>query len=277
MTYKTILVHVDASDAAPLRIRCAARLARSVEAHLIGAAPTGISRFVPPEILAAGRDPLAARCRTLRQEARESLDLFTRLAQQEGVLSHEARLIDDDADGAMPMAARYCDLVVVGRPDPTVVDPLEPTDLPQQLALSGGHPALVVPYTGALPELSGTALVAWDGSVAATRAVAGALPLLRLARRVEVIGLGDALPPTCTPQEPCTALASWLGSHGIEAHTCRKQQSDTGKALLSEAVDIGATLLVMGAYGHSRLHESLTEGVTATVLRWTRIPLLIAH
>jgi nucleotide-binding universal stress UspA family protein len=278
MSYKTILVHVDAGDMAPVRIRCAARLARSVDAHLIGAAPTGISRFVPPEVLAAGLNPLAARCRTLRQEAREALDRFSLLAQQEGVLSYEARLLDDDVDGGLPMAARYCDLAVAGLPNRMLVDAMLPADLPEQLALYGGHPVLVVPDTGGVRDFSGQALIAWDGSAAATRAVAGALPLLRRARSVEILGLGDNLPATCIPQETCTALAAWLGRHGIAAHTCRKPQpAHISEALLAEAIDIGATLLVMGAYGHSRLREALKEGVTSTVLRWTHIPLLLAH
>lgn len=278
MSYKTILVHVDASDAAPVRIRCAARLARSADAHLVGAAPTGISRFVPPEVLAAGLNPLAARCRSLREEAKEALDRFSLLAQEEGVLSHEARLIDDDVDGGLPLAARYCNLAVAGQPDRTLVDPLLPADLPEQMLLYGAHPVLVLPDAGSVPEFSGDALVAWDGSAAATRAVAAALPLLRLARSVEILGLGDRLPETCAPEETCAALATWLGRHGIAARTSRRPQpANIGEALLAEAVDAGATLLVMGAYGHSRLRESLKEGVTATVLRWTHVPVLLAH
>jgi nucleotide-binding universal stress UspA family protein len=278
MGYKTILVHADLSDAAPSRVRCAARLARQSDAHLIGAAPTGISRFVPPEVLAAGLNPLAERCRTLREEAQQALDRFSHLAQQEGVPSYEARLIDDDVDGGMPIQARYCDLAIVARPDRTVVDPLMPADLPERLVLAGGHPVLILPDSGHLPALDGEALIAWNGSAEATRAVAGALPLLRQARRVTVLGIGNGLPPTGLEHEPCTALAEWLGRHGITAFPRRRSWQDaSGKALLAEAIETGATLLVMGAYGHSPLREALTDGVTATVLRWGHLAVLLAH
>lgn len=278
MAYKTILVHADLGDGAPSRIRCAARLARQSGAHLIGAAPTGISRFVPAEVLAAGINPLSARCRALVNEARQALERFSLLAQQEEVMSYETRLIDDDVDGGMPIQGRYCDLAVLGMPDRTVVDPLLPSDLAERMVLTCGHPVLVLPNNGIPPVLDGEALVAWDGGVGATRAVAGALPLLRLARRVTVLGIGDALPATGFGQEACAALAAWLGRHGVTAQPCRKSQhDDIGKDLLDEAASRDATLLVMGAYGHAPLREALTNGVTAAVLRRAHLPVLLAH
>lgn len=278
MAYKTILVHADLSDGAPSRIRCAAGLARRAGAHLVGAAPTGISRFVPPAVLAAGISPLSARCQVLRDEARQALDRFVHLAQQEGVMSFEARLVDDDVDGGMPIQGRYCDLAVLGLPNRTVVDPLLPADLAERMLFTGGHPVLMLPDAGPTPALDGEALVAWNGSVEATRAVAGALPLLRLARRVTVLGIGDAFPDSGVGAEACTGLAAWLGRHGIAAEPRRySQHADVAKSLLDEASDRQATLLVMGAYGHSALREALTNGVTAGVLRWAHMPVLLAH
>lgn len=278
MAYKTILVHADLSDGAPSRIRCAARLARQSGAHLIGAAPTGVSRFVPPEVLAAGISPLSTRIRALRDEARQALERFSLLAQQEEVISYEARLIDDDVDGGMPIQGRYADLTVLGTPDRTVVDPLLPADLVERMVLSGGHPVLILPNNAIPPTLDGEALVAWDGGAEATRAVAGALPLLRLARGVTVLGLGDALPATGLGQDACEALAAWLGRQGVAARTCRKSPLDEiGKGLLDEAARRNATLLVMGAYGHAPLREALTNGVSASVLRWAHLPVLLAH
>lgn len=278
MAYKTILVHADLGDAAPSRIRCAARLARRSGAHLVGTAPTGISRFVPPEVLAAGINPLSARCSVLREQAQHALERFSDLAQQEGVLSYEARPIDDDVDGSMPIQGRYCDLAVLGQPDRTVVDPLLPADLPERMLLAGGHPVLILPNTGIVPALDGEALIAWDGGMEATRAVAAALPLLRLAHRVTVLGIGDDLPATGLGLEACMALAAWLGRHGIAADTLRKsRQVDIGRDLLGEALDRNAALLVMGAYGQAPFREALTNGVTATVLRWAHLPVLLAH
>lgn len=278
MSYKSILVHVDLGDGAPSRIHCAALLARRFGAHLIGAATTGISRFVPPEVLAAGHGPLAARCKTLRAEARQALDRFSLLARQEDVSSFEARLIDDDADGGLPLAARYCNLAVLGQPERMVIDPLNPTDLPERVLLEGGHPALVMPGSRYSPRLDGEVVVAWDGSAGAMRAVAAALPLLRQARHATVLGIGDQLPATCLDHEACAALAAWLERQGVAASTCRKTRSeDRGMTILAEAVDADADLVVMGAYGHARVREALTEGITTTVLRWSHLPVFLSH
>ena len=278
MSYKSILVHVDLGDTAPSRIQCAALLARRSGAHLIGAAATGISRFVPPQVLAAGLNPLAGRCRTLREDALKALDRFSLLAQQEGVSSFETRLIDDDVDGGLPIAGRYANLAVLGQPNRMVVDPLSPPDLPERLLLDGGHPVLVIPGSVYLPRLDREVVIAWDGSPGAMRAVAAALPLLREARHATVLGIGSQLPATCLEHDACASLASWLGRHGVTAGTFRRTRSDDpGMAILAEAVDLDADLVVMGAYGHTRLREALAEGVTTTVLRWAHLALFLAH
>jgi nucleotide-binding universal stress UspA family protein len=278
MSYKTILVHADSGFAAPGRIRYAARLARIMDAHLVGVAATGVSRFLPPEVLAAGLNPLAARCRSLREEAIQALERFDLLVREEGVLSYESRLLEDAVDGGLPLAARYCDVAVLAQPDRTLVDPLLPPDLPQRLLLNSGHPVLLLPNTGTQPGLDSEALVAWDGSAGATRAVADALPLLRLARRVTLTGIGDQLPPTATGCEPCAALRNWLSRHGVAARASHfRHDRDIGAALLAQATDMGAGMIVMGAYGHSRLREALADGVTETVMRWTSTALFMAN
>ena len=104
MRYKTILVHVDADGAAPDRIRLAARLARGAGAHLVGSAPTGVSRFLAPGFTSP---VVAARCQALHAEAEAALRTFERIVQEEGVASFEARLVDDDVDDAMALQARY--------------------------------------------------------------------------------------------------------------------------------------------------------------------------
>jgi nucleotide-binding universal stress UspA family protein len=280
MQYKTILVHADLSPAAPDRIRLAARLARAADAHLIGSALTGISRFIPRATLAAGGSVLAARCAALQEDAGRSLDCFWRIAMEEGVDAAEARLIDDDVDGGMAVQARYCDLVVVGQADCGVaappLPPPPPQDLPEYLLFTSGRPVLVVPCTGCMPEPGGLALVAWDGSVEATRAVDGALPLLRLASGIIVLAFGnDFLPPD---GDPCGQLAAYLKRHGVNASVGHCSiGADIGERLLSEASDQGASLLVMGGYGHSRFRELLTKGVTSTILRTMTLPVLLAH
>jgi nucleotide-binding universal stress UspA family protein len=278
MRYKTILVHIGSGAGAEKRIRLAARLARSMGAHLVGSAPTGISRFLPPGAYIAGGRIFAARCEALRRAADEGRVLFERIAAEEGVVSIEARVADDDIDAALALQARYCDLVVVAQAAPAGDPPPQPADLPACLLLSSGRPVLTVPAMCALADPARHVLVAWDGSVEAARAVADALPLLRIAQRTTVLGFGDETVHAGSGMQDCERLAAWLGRHGIEAQVAaRALGSDVGEALLSAAADLDASLLVMGAYGHARLRELALGGVSATVLRAMTLPVLLAH
>ena len=272
MRYKTILVHVDAAAAAPDRIRLAARLARQADAHLVGAAPTGVSRFLEP---AAAGPAIEARCRMLRGAAGAALQVFDRIAADEGVPSRETRLADDDVDAALALRARYADIVIVSQPDAATVAPPFPADLAARLALGGGRPVLVVPRHGACNAIGGAALVAWDGSREATRAVTGALPLLRAAAQVTVVDVGGAESPAGIVEDPCAALGAWLDRHGVAARCGHRPLApDVGTALLAEAAGMGAGLLVTGAYGHARLREMMFGGATRHALARAPIPVL---
>ncbi len=276
MNYKTIVVQVDQAPAAAARIRLAIGLARRFAAHLVGCAPSGVSHFVTPAMIAAGDSRLAERCAALRRAAALALQDFTRLAQEEGVDASEARLVDDDAAGGMALQARYCDLVVVGQAGAGASTPAG-DDLADDLLLTSGRPILVVPRAGGPWRVDGEALVAWDGSVEAARAVTAALPLLRAARGTTIVGFGTA-PFPAGDGDPCARLADWLGRQGVGARTGHRAASgDVGAALLTAAADLDAGLLVMGGYGHARYRELLLGGVTATILRDMTLPVLLAH
>ncbi|WP_306391879.1 universal stress protein [Telluria beijingensis] len=270
MTYKTILVHAAPASEAQGRIRLAARLARAMQAHLIGSAPTGVSRYTPE----ATRTFLAAPCAALRDAARRALSRFERLASDEGVVSVETRLVDDETGVALALDARYCDLVVVGGADGNP-GPLRPQGLAQHLVLAGGRPVLVVPAGAEAALPGGAALVAWNASTQATRAIDGALPLLRAARHATVLGLSSGADDG---GESGPRLAAFLRRHGVATRTAvRPAATDPGAALLAEAERCGASLLVMGAYGHARWREALFHGPSATVLRRPACPILLAH
>lgn len=280
MDYRTILVHVDTAPAAGARIRLALAHAQRHGAHLVGAAATGVSRFVTAGMLAAADERLAARCTALRDAAAAALRQFDAHARAAGLASYESRLVDDDADGGLAAQARYCDLAIVGQADPDGSGASVPelgADLPAYLLLASGRPVLVVPAAGTDWRTDAPALVAWDGSVEAIRAATAALPLLRAARGTTVVGFGTPAGPA-PGGDPCALLAAWLGRHGIAASPGhRAAAGDVGEALLSAAADLDAGLLVMGGYGHARYRELVLGGVTATVLRSMTLPVLLAH
>lgn len=136
-----------------------------------------------------------------------------------------------------------------------------------------GRPLLMVPEQA--PErLGGSIAIAWDGTLGAARAAGAALPMLGRAEKVIVL-TADMEKFGAKP----SALADYLAEHGIDARTWAFLPDDRklGEQLLAEAEEAGADMLVMGAYGHSRLREMVLGGVTQSVTAKATIPVLMAH
>jgi nucleotide-binding universal stress UspA family protein len=123
--------------------------------------------------------------------------------------------------------------------------------------------------------LGGPALIAWNGSVESARAVAASLPLLKLATSVVVLTQAEGGPASAD----APAMADYLAWHGIKATavTCEARQTGVGAQLLGEVEQRKASLLVMGAYTHSRVRQMVFGGVTKHVLANARVPTLMAH
>lgn len=277
MSYKTIVVHVDTSVHAAARIAVAATLARAEEAHLIGAAMTGISRFVCPN----DREELARTAadgyvNVLYDDAAKALEQFETSARGMGVSSFASRLVNDDPAGGLVQLARFCDLIVMSQTDPGQPAPCAATDVPEAVMLSCGRPVLLVPYSGKWDRLDGKILVAWDGSIEASRALTYAIPLLQRAEDVAIALF--RLPGTDNPAPQVPDLLAWLARHKVSARPLIKGTDiHAGSALLELADGMQSDLLVMGGYGHARFREFLLGGVTATVFRSMKIPVLMAH
>ena len=127
--------------------------------------------------------------------------------------------------------------------------------------------------------MDGTALVAWNGGRESARAANDALPLLTLARQVQVV----VIDPEGTDLEgsalPGAALAEHLARHDIPVETkvLHGRDVDAGNCLLSHAADVSANLIVMGAYGHSRLRETVLGGMTRHLMLHMTVPVLMSH
>ncbi|MGH1588058.1 universal stress protein [Methylobacterium phyllosphaerae] len=170
--------------------------------------------------------------------------------------------------------ARIADLIVVEQADPGRDKPADAYI--EDLLLGAGRPILVVPARWTRPARFSAVTVAWDGSASAARALADALPLLSRAERVHVLTVQtDAVSGV---SEGGARVVKHLGRHGITADY-RAIISDTTvtETLLAEVAQGGADLLVMGAYGHSRLREAFLGGASRELLRTMSAPTLMAH
>ncbi len=166
-------------------------------------------------------------------------------------------------------AGRLTDVIVIGRPDGDGETPLAAT-LDAAL-FDTARPVLVAP--GARPASIGSHLMlAWNGTVQAARVVAASMSFMQRAERVIIVTVGKV---EANPGD----LLAYLGRHGIRAthERVEPEQLPIGKTLLKQAERLQVDLLVMGAYGHSRLREMILGGATHDVLANATLPLLMAH
>ena len=178
---------------------------------------------------------------------------------------------------AVTMHARYADLVVIGQPNPDEGSGVEP-GFAHRLVLAAGRPVLAVPYAGEFKTIGKRVLVAWNAGREATRAVTDAIPLLRTADEVTV----TAVRPGRTPghgEVPGADIGLYLSRHGVRVKVAAIEATDidVGNELLSRAADRSCDLIVMGAYGHSRVSELVLGGVTRTLFDSMTVPVLMSH
>lgn len=171
--------------------------------------------------------------------------------------------------------SRMADLLVCGTPDRWDI-PIGWDNITRTL-FAGSAPMLLVPDSYQVKGLPERILVAWNGSGESTEAIRAALPLLRGASEVHLLdGWREPLPGF---GPPTLAVGEWLARQGV---TIRQRRSfhpgeDAGVHLLRQAEAMQADLLVMGAWGRSRVSELVLGGTTHYVLSHTHLPLLLAH
>jgi len=275
--YKSILVHLDAGHAAARRLEYAIDLARTCDAHV-----ACLYALDPiPELPGA----YEARHVVLEQQREARAAMRTRAAQgfedirrRSGYERLEWRATEAEPRSAVALHARYADLVVAGQHDPDSPGGVDRQFL-RDLPLMTGRPVLVVPYTFEAKGAPRRALVAWNASREAARAVSDALPLLRRVEHVQVVSVNAAPSATGHGAEPGADVGLYLARHGLKVAVSRidAPDVDTGNLLLSRAFDLQADLIVSGAWGHSRLRESVLGGVTRTFLESMTVPVLMSH
>jgi nucleotide-binding universal stress UspA family protein len=278
MAYKTILVHLNDKRRAEALLEPAVALAARNNAHLIGmhvyaAVPA------PPISMPYGGQVLGAMVATERKDTEEIAAIFQRMTKGQPFVAEWRAIKVPHVDLAAVVMdhGRAADLIIAGQTDPEWdLSPI--LDFPERLALESGRPVLVIPYVGRYPKVGSNAVIAWKSSREAARAVFDALPLLETADRVQILevrGKGDE-PSGLAPD---TSIAAALGRHGIKPSVRSTVAADIsiGDEILSRLADMGADLLVMGAYGHSRMREIVFGGATRHITRHMTVPTLLSH
>ena len=274
---KDIVVNLSVGETGAYAGDYAVSVASALDAHVTGIAfvydavvPVASMGYIPPEVIETQqRDSEAA--------AKAALDRFAAATSRAGVSAEPIKVAASFAGAGeqFGLIARRFDLVVVGQAEPEK-DTIEEL-IAESALFESARPVIVVPYIQKTPLKLDRVMVCWDGSRAATRAIADAMPLLERAGQVELVIAGNERGKR--DEIPGADMGQHLARHGLKVDVKRISGGDidVADALLSHAADANIDFVVMGGYGHSRLREFVLGGVTRSILRAMTAPTLLSH
>ncbi len=275
MPIKTILLHMANDDAHASRLAVAAALAKRFSAHIQAL------YIATPVSMPAGATGRAASYGYMAEAtaiAHENAERIEREVRQalDG-LSFAWTIEEGDHVDLLAERASYADLVVVVQSAAVRAgERVSLHHIPDRLPLETPTPVLVLPpKQPAAAPIGRHVLVAWKNSPESARAVRAAMPFLEAADSVTVL----SVEPPGQHTNDAAELVDWLHRHGVAARpqSVIASGGEVGDMILSCCGDQGADLLVMGAYGHSRLRELVLGGATRTVLEGLTLPVLLTH
>ncbi|PID45009.1 MAG: universal stress protein UspA [Proteobacteria bacterium] len=273
---KEVMVTVDSYESCQQRVEIAASYASEIGAHLTGLFVTPDIKFpayVSGGIVAKARkqhdaefEERAEIARKIFHDAAEKFDVGAGLLALQG-----------DYNEVITGHSRCADLLVMGQAKKDQGETAGQI-YPDKVILQSGRPVLVTPFIKCDSRQPKRVAVAWDGSREATRALHDAMPILRLAKTVELITVAEPQSATARYADVDLVLAQ-LARHDVNAKSYRIPDSSIGigNLLLNRVVDSAADLLVTGAYGHTRLRELVMGGVTQELLEHCSVPLLMSR
>ncbi|MBV9858962.1 MAG: universal stress protein [Alphaproteobacteria bacterium] len=278
MSSRDILFVVEAAATVHFRLASAAALASRLKARLSGLFATGYPIASAYGDVGGWMQIVDAYLAAQRREADEAEASFRQelaRAQLDGDwLYHETDLTRGVVD-----LARLYDLIVINQHDPDAASRGAPALRPEEVVLASGRPVLILPYAGEFGDVGRRVLVAWNGSREATRALHDSLFLIDGAEAVTVVEIDAAPADERTLAYGAEKVAEFLSRRGLPAQGESMSSADVPvpDLILSRAADLGADLVVMGAYGHSRMREWVLGGASRGVFQTMTVPVLMAH
>lgn len=276
MSIANILVAYNGTETAKGAVRLAILLAKYHDAHLTGLYACSVpgyaaqaQPYMPPEVIAQ-----LAEAETAAEDRVE--EEFNALIAAEGMTDRVSYFaVKGTPNHVCAEFARTYDLVVIGQAQGDFWDQYREPH-PDAVALQSGRAVLVAPKPFDSKEMPGDVVLAWDGKRAAARALAEAITLTKGARRLLVLHVGE---DDSAIRRPGRDIMEHLSRHGIAAELRIEPRAGRtiGRTLTETCDGLGAGLLVMGAYEHSRFSEAILGGPTREVMSHLQIPVLLAH
>ncbi len=276
MTYATLMVHVELGRSNAALLKLAGDLAERLQTGVVGMAavqPVQLTYgdgFLAGEVVEQDRADIAGEIEAAEAEFRVALSGRARH------LDWRAQVTFLPLAEALAREARRADLIVTGLGPPGVLFNTARRANVGDLAMQAGRPVLIAPEGVERLEL-GHAIIGWKETREARRALADAIPLLKLAARVSVVEIA-ARPDLPEAGARLADIVHWLNHHGVTAEAEASATHGEDAARLAAIADQkGADLIVAGAYGHSRLREWALGGVTQDLLMNARRCALVSH
>jgi len=279
MSYRTILTILTSMQRLEPQLDAAIDIARAEGAHL-DVLCLGIDVAISGYYYAGATAVVSQASSAAAQEDAQALETAarSRLGRSDIVWSVEALVaLDTSLNQIVSRRARFADLVVLPRPYGPHTTRYDETTIEAAL-FDGMAPVMMLPDT-ILGHPPGKKIVlAWNESNEAFAVVRAALPKLRTADMVS-IAIVDPQRHSASEPAPGEELARMLNRHGVEVelNLLTRDLPSVAQVLCRHARDIGADMVVMGAYGHSRFRESILGGATRDMLETAALPVLLAH
>jgi nucleotide-binding universal stress UspA family protein len=280
MSFKSLLVFADDSDASARRVDNAIALAAQFDGALTAVALAeqpayyyGIGTEVAADVYAEDVE----RAKALARQVAEATEAQLAKGGHDGGVRWSTGTLAIVAEIAA-RHARYADLAFIGQPFDSPQQPLM-TKVFEGVLFDSGRPFIMLPRDWTPGPVGKHIMIAWAPRREAARAVADAMPLIEAAETVHVAMVDPDIGEDAHGEEPGADLARALARHDVAVSVDALPSAGQGVAgrLLTHAADCNADLIVMGGYGHWRLRQTLFGGVTRDIVRDTALPLLLAH
>ena len=275
MAIKKLLVHLDHSSGCKNRLETGFELAKRFDAQLSGVfvvpdyiIPAYVEAQISVDLMTDITEKAIAR-------AKEQIVSYQALADEAGVVM-AAQVVEGQLTPILREYSKYSDLLLLGQDQPDDPDNTSYA-LADDLLLEGACACLVIPHSGKISPPGKRILVAWNASRESARAVREAMPFLTRAEQVVV--LCDEPDQNREDGEHAREIARYLSAHGIDpvAGGIGGMDMRPADAIMAQAADMNADLIVMGAYGHMRLREFILGGATRDMLKQAPVSLLMVH
>jgi nucleotide-binding universal stress UspA family protein len=277
--FKNILLHLDHSSGCQNRLETAFALAKNNDALITGlfvvpdyVVPSYVEAQISVDLITDVTEKALAR-------AGETLSGYQRLAEEASVRM-DAHVVEGQVIPILREHTKYSDLLMLGQDQPDDPDNAS-YGLADALLFEGACACMVVPHSGKIALPGKRVLLTWNASRESAHALREAMPLLKSAETVVVLSSepDDSDAQIARGHPHADELARFLESHGIESVSSGISDMDisASDAILGQAAEMNADLIVMGAYGHARLREIILGGVTRDLLKQSPVPLFLAH